>query len=288
MNNFQLISFNKDYIPTESFKLDLNNRAFRYGDGFFETMHANGLATQFIEDHYLRIIKASQILKLDLPEFFTLPFLKKQVSGLLSRKKLFQAARVKLSIYRTGDGFYIPQSNSCDIIIEATYLGKGPYELNTAGITVGIYKDMPKPESLYSSIKSVNAQFFVLAGIFARDNNFNDALVVNSQGAIIEATSSNIFGVIKNSIVTPSLNSGCIDGIMRKQIINIAEQLNFSIIYENIKTTDLPNYDELFVTNAIVGIKYISGYKEKRYFKRTATKLIHELNNIAFKTTPIN
>lgn len=288
MNNYQLISFNKDYIPTESFKLDLNNRAFRYGDGFFETMHANGLATQFIEDHYLRIIKASQILKLDLPEFFTLPFLKKQVSGLLSRKKLFQAARVKLSIYRTGDGFYIPQSNSCDIIIEATYLGKGPYELNTAGITVGIYKDMPKPESLYSSIKSVNAQFFVLAGIFARDNNFNDALVVNSQGAIIEATSSNIFGVIKNSIVTPSLNSGCIDGIMRKQIINIAEQLNFSIIYENIKTTDLPNYDELFVTNAIVGIKYISGYKEKRYFKRTATKLIHELNNIAFKTTPIN
>ena len=278
-NKYQLISFNKEYISTDNFRLELSNRAFRYGDGFFETMHANGLDIQFVEEHYKRIIKATKILKLNLPDFFSLEFLKNQISGLLTRRKLFQAARIKLTIYRTGEGYYIPNSNSSDILIEAFYLGKGPYELNSEGIIIGIYDEMHKPKSIYSSIKSINAQFYIMAGIFAKENRFDDVLLLNEEGFIIEATSSNIFVVKGKTIITPNLTMGCVEGIMRDQIISIAQQLGYKVLYNNITPKDLLNMDELFLTNAIVGVKYVSGYKNKRFFKRTASKLMHELNN---------
>jgi len=282
-NKYQLISFNKEFIAAKDFNLGLDNRAFRYGDGFFETMHANGLEVQFIEDHFVRIVKAAEILKLELPDYLTVSFLKKQIGGLLSRCKLFQAARVKLTIYRTGEGFYITDSNSCDIVIEASFLGKGHYELNTNGITIGIYDESPKPKSLFNSIKSINAQPYILAGIFAKQHNFDDVLLLNEDGFIVEATSSNIFAVKNRVVYTPSLNSGCVNGIMRKQILHISKILGYEVD-ENatIKPNDLLEMDELFLTNAIVGIKYISGYKNKRYFKRVAQKLILELNKVAF------
>ncbi len=280
---YNLISFNKEFIAADSFKLGLNNRAFRYGDGFFETMHANGLYVQFINDHYNRIIKASQILSIDLPDFFSLNFLKAQVTGLLNRTKLFQAARIKLTVFRTGEGYYIPAQNSSDIIIEATYLGKGAYELNEEGITVGIYNDMYKQKTLFGSIKSINAQLYILAGIFAKKNGYNDALLLNNDGYIVEATSSNIFLVKDKHVFTPPLLSGCVEGIMRKQIISIAKDLGYIVNADSmISPNDLLNMDELFLTNAINGIKYISGFKNRRYFKRCANEFIQELNKLSF------
>jgi len=280
---YQLISFNKEFIATDNFKLGLNNRAFRYGDGFFETMHANGLNVQFIDDHYVRIKKASQILSIELPDFFSLNFLKEQITGLLRRTKLFQAARIKLTVYRTGDGYYMPMQNNSDIIIEAVYLGKGPYELNADGITIGIYNDMFKQKSLFGSIKSINAQLYILAGIFAKNSGFNDVLLLNGDGYIVEATSSNFFAVKDKHLFTPPLLSGCVDGIMRKQVISIAQSLGYLVDADSmINPNDLLNMDELFLTNAVVGIKHISGFKDRRFFKRTANEFMKELNRRAF------
>jgi branched-chain amino acid aminotransferase len=194
-SRYNLISFNKEYISTKEFSLNLSNRAFRYGDGFFETMHANGLDVQFINDHFSRIEKAAKILKIELPEYFTLNFLKIQVAGLLRRNKLFQGVRIKLTIYRNGEGFYIPKSNKAEVVIEAHYLSKGAYELNEKGITVGIYNEIPKPICLVSSFKSINAQLYVLAGIYSQQNGFDDALLINDKGFLVEATSSNIFAL---------------------------------------------------------------------------------------------
>jgi len=278
---YNLISFNKEYIPAKEFKLDLNNRAFRYGDGFFETMHVNGLEIQFINDHFARIERSSKILKIELPEYFTPGFLKNQVAGLLRRNKLFQGVRVKLTIYRNGEGYYFPKSNGADIVIEAVYLSKGFYELNTEGLIIDIYDEMFKPKSLFGSIKSINAQLYVLAGIFAQQQGFNDVLLLNEQGFVVEATSSNIFALKDKTLYTPSLGSGCVEGVMRKQIITIASTLGFIVDSStNLNPNDLLSMDELFLTNAIVGLKSVSAYKNRRYFKRSATKILQELNKV--------
>ncbi|MDA3892680.1 MAG: aminotransferase class IV [Salinivirgaceae bacterium] len=284
-SRYNLISFNKQYMPVDSFNIGLQNRAFRYGDGFFETMHANGLHVQFVDDHYQRILKSANILKLTLPDYFSQKFLEEQIAGLLSRCKLFQAVRVKLTVFRSGEGFYVPNSNVAAFLIDATYLGKGPYELNAEGINMGIYKEIPKPKLPYSSIKSMNAQLYVLAGIYANSNKFDDVLLVNDGEKIVEATSSNVFAVKGKTVFTPAVSSGCVEGIMRKQIIHIAESMGYCIVEnEGIDEHNLLDMDELFLTNAIVGIKHISGFEKRRYYRKNAIKFMKELNRIAFNS----
>jgi len=279
-NKYQLISINKDYIDIDSFKIELTNRAFRYGDGFFETMHANGLDVQFLKSHYKRIKNSAEILKLELPKYFNIDFLQKQIEGLLVRNKLFQGVRVRLYIYRNSDGLYIPDSKKCDILIEASYLSDGYYRLNKKGLNIGVYDDMPKPITLYSSIKSINAQFYILAGVYAKENNYDDVLLLNNDNYIVEATSSNVFIVKDNTIITPSLVSGCVNGIMRNQIIDMANTLGYNVIFNNISLDSLNNADEVFLTNAVSGVRYVSGYKDKRFMKKTSSKLIDRLNTI--------
>ncbi len=282
-SRFNYISVDKDYFHVNDFRIELSNRAFMYGDGFFETMHANGLKVQFLHDHFLRIQKASQIVKLELPEYFTFNFLEQQISGLLSRNKLFQGARIRLIIYRKSSGYYIPDENGSQILIEASYLSKGTYALNAEGINLGIYSAIPKPLKGYWGIKSLNAQLYTLAGIYARENDFDDVCLVSDKGYIVEATSSNIFMVRDNQLLTPPLETGCVEGIMRKQIIDVSQTMGYKIDCEAyICPNDLFTMDEVFLTNAVSGVKYVGGYENRRYFKRVAGKLLNELNNIAF------
>lgn len=282
-SKYHIISYNKEYLHADSVKIELSNRAFRYGDGFFETMHANGLEVQFLIDHYERIQFALKTLSLELPDYFSIDFLKTQISGLLSRSKLFQAARVKLTVFRSGEGLYKPTTNKAEFVIEAKYLGKGPYELNTQGIKVGLYKDNPKPNYPYFKFKSLNSQLYTLATIYAQNNALDDVLLINGRGAIVEGSSSNVFAVKDRTVYTPSLNSGCVHGIMRKQILGVCCSLAYKVEQnDNITEEALLEMDEIFLTNAVVGLKYISAFRNKRYYNRNSKKIIAKLNELAF------
>lgn len=279
---YNIVSYNKDYFPANSFKPELTNRAFKYGDGFFETMHANGMRIQFIGDHMERVYKACDVLKMVLPDFFSKDFLEKQVAGLLSRMKLFQGVRVRVTFIRAGQGLYTPQQNTCNILIEASYLSKGGYELNHQGLTIGLYKDHPYVKTPLSGFKSLNALPYILAANYAKAHGFDDVLLVDAGQNIVEATSSNFFAVKGTNLFTPSLQYGGVSGIMRKQILKIAPNIGLKVFETQIKPSEITNMDELFLTNVIAGIKFISGFSRKRYFKRTAKKLVVALNDRAF------
>lgn len=279
---YNLISFNKEYLSGDNFTLDITNRAFRYGDGFFETMHANGLKVQFVDDHYNRIQKAASLLKIQLPDFFSLSFLEKQIAGLLTRMKLFQGVRVRLSIYRSAGGMFFSETNRGDVLIEAFYLSKGPYELNAEGITIGVFDEIPKDPTFFSSVKTMNSLPYVLAADYAKQNNVDDVLLINSKNEIVEATSSNFFALKEKEIYTPPLSSGCVAGIMRKQVLQAAAELGYGMKETTILPDDIIEMDELFLSNAVVGIKYISGFKKKRYYKRGSKKILAKINEVAF------
>lgn len=282
-DTYKIVSLNKEYLHSESLKITSMNRAFRYGDGFFESMHANGLKVQFIHDHFNRVKKAADFLSLELPDFFTLEFIEKQISGLLSRCKLFQAARVKLTLFRSGEGLYFPETNKAEFLIEANFLGKGSYVLNEKGITIGVYKEIAKPNLPIFHFKSLNAQIYTVAAVYAQKETLDDVLLVNENGFIVEATSSNIFAVKEKKVLTPSLKSGCVHGIMRKQVIEICAEMGYSVEEtEKLTEHDLLHMDEIFLTNAVVGLKYVSGFKNRRYYNKNSKKIINKLNETAF------
>lgn len=282
-SEYAICSFNKHYLSESELPIGLQNRGFKYGDGFFETMHANGLKTQFLADHYQRIIKAAAILEMELPDFFSLEFFDRQISGLLSRNKLFQAARVKAVFVRAGAGLYKPEQNTAAVFIEAKFLGKGPYELPQQGFVLGIYDTIPKPKLPYLQVKSLNAQIYVLAALFAQKHSFNDVLLVSDNKYLIEATSSNLFAIRGNELFTPSLKLGPVEGIMRKQILEIASELSFQVNDDAfLLAEDLHQMDEIFLTNAVSGIRSVIGFQNRRYFKKKGQLLLDKLNQLAF------
>jgi branched-chain amino acid aminotransferase len=282
-SEYTICAYNKHYLTESELPIGLQNRAFRYGDGFFETMHANGLKTQFIADHYQRIVKAAALLEMQLPDYFTLDFFDKQISGLLSRNKLFQAARVKAVFVRGGAGLYLPDNNSTDIFIEVKYLGKGPYELPQQGLVLGIYNAFSKPKVPYLQVKSLNAQIYILASLYAQRHSFDDVLLVSDDKFLIEATSSNLFAIKGNELFTPSLKLGPVEGIMRKQILKIASAAGFQVNdAAYLLAEDLHQMDEIFLTNAVSGIRSVIGFQNRRYFKKKSQLLLEKLNHQAF------
>lgn len=280
---YTICAFNKHYLTESELPIGLQNRAFRYGDGFFETMHTNGLKTQFIADHYQRIVKAAATLEMQLPDYFSLDFFDKQISGLLSRNKLFQAARVKAVFVRGGAGLYLPDQNTADVFIEAKFLGKGPYEMPHQGLVLGIYDTVSKPKVPYLQIKSLNAQIYILASIFAQKHSFDDVLLVSDDKFLIEATSSNLFAIRGNELFTPSLKLGPVEGIMRKQILKIASVMGFQVNDDAyLLAEDLHQMDEIFLSNAVSGIRSVIGFQNRRYFKKKGQLLLENLNRLAF------
>ena len=110
----------------------------------------------------------------------------------------------------------------------------------------------------------------------------NYKIILNNQNNIVEALSSNLFFVKDKYIYTPPLSSGCLNGIMRSKIIEIAKSLNYNLI-DNLplNINNLINADEIFLTNAISGIKWVLAFKQKRYYNKTSKILINKLNSIA-------
>ena len=105
-----------------------------------------------------------------------------------------------------------------------------------------------------------------------------DVLLINSKGGIIESTNSNLFIVSNVVLYTPPLTDGCVGGTMRMKIINLALENNIKVYECGISPQHILSCDEIILTNAIQGVKWVSSYRTKRYFHKIADKLISFLN----------
>lgn len=283
MSRISFICYNGEYLKNDKPVLNYNNRAFGYGDGLFETMHAFGTNVQFIINHYERLLNGMRILKLQKPVFFTIEYLREKITRLLNANKIFQGARIRLTVFREAEGYYTPTANSISYLIETTPLVKGNYELNKKGLIIDTYNQIKKPINSLSNYKTLNSLIFVLSGIYKLENKLDDCIILNERNNVCESISSNIFIIKRGKIYTPSLVEGCVAGIMRKNIILAAQKSGLEV-FDNgsLKPDDLLLADEIFLTNAISGIRWVVAFKNKRYFNKEAGKLLKKINEMAF------
>lgn len=258
------------------------NRAFRYGDSLFETIHANGTEIQYLPEHLDRLTKGMECLGMILPNDFRNQ-IKKNITYLINKNKAFSGTRIRLSVFRNNGGLYTPTDNSISYLIEMTPLEDDHYSLNKKGLKIGIYDEIPKANNILSQFKTGNSLPFILAGNYRKLMNWDDCLILNEKGNIVESLSSNLFLVKDGNLITPSLQNGAVAGIMRKQVIKIAQKLNIKVTEEaNLHSSHLLSADEIFITNAIKGIQWVVAFEERRYFNRTTKNLLEELNKRSF------
>jgi branched-chain amino acid aminotransferase len=273
------INLNGEFYDSQTPVLTHLNRGFLYGDALFETMHANGTQIQFFDDHIERLMEGMKKLKMILPESFITKSIEKQIIKLLRKNRHLKGARIRLTVFRNEGGKYTPQTNEISYLIDSEKLPYDQYELNKKGLQIDLFSELKKPLNYLSNLKTTNDLIFVLAGDFKREHNLDECILINQKNEVCEAISSNVFLVKDNIIKTPPLNSGCLNGIMRKKIIEYANGLGMKISKDyQIAPQELLECDEIFLTNAIKGIQWVGGFRQKRYFKTNAQKLIQKLN----------
>ncbi|MCH7524843.1 MAG: aminotransferase class IV family protein [Bacteroidetes bacterium] len=275
-----MINSNGNIIKKSQASISINNRGFTYGDSVFETIKVLQNKVLFLEDHYFRLMASLRILRMEIPMNFTMEYFENEILKLIKISNLNSlSVRVKFIVYRSEGGLFTPETNAIEYFVIAEQLYTELYEISNENYTVDLYKDNYTSPGLISTLKTNNRIINVVGSIYAKENNFNNCLILNTNKHIVEALNANIFLVKDKSIKTPPLQDGCIKGIMRKQIIEIVKLLpEYTIEESSISPFELQKADELFLTNVISGIQPITQYRRKRFSKEVSKKILTELN----------
>lgn len=277
ISNF--ILFNDKIVSSDEPIVKASNRNFKFGDGLFESMRMQNNQLMFAELHAERIQEGAKFLKFEGYKLLDAYFLRQKTAELNKRNKLNGSGRFRLSVFREGEGLYTPDGNKYSYVLESVVAEPG-YELNSKGLIVDVYTEITKSINKLSNFKTSNALLFVMAGLFKKQHKLDDAILLNDTGFVCETMSSNIFIVYQGQIYTPSLSEGCISGVMRNTVIKLAKEQNIEIIEAQINPQILNEAEEVFVTNATTGIRWVMGYGRKRYFNKVAKALSLHLNKL--------
>ena len=273
-----MINFNGEIIPSETNLLQ-NNRGFLFGDAVFETLKIVNNKILFFEDHYFRLMSSMRIVRMEIPMNFTLEFLENEILNLAKTNNCSDSARVRFTVCRNSGGFYLPETNEISYLINIKPLDKKLYSFSDFKYEVDLFKDFFITKQLLSSIKTTNKMVNITGSIFAKENDLENCLLLNDSKNVIEALNGNIFMVANNKLITPPISEGCLNGIMRKQIIEIAKKLdNLTFEETTISPFDLQKADELFITNIISGVQPITQYRKKSFTSNFSKLFIEKLN----------
>jgi len=274
----QYILHNDEFMTIDQPVLSSQNRAFKYGDGLFESMKMCNGKLMFAEQHADRLKAGMKALKIEGGALLDEYFLRQKTAELAKKNKLKGTLRFRLSVYRAGEGLYTPDTNKSGYLLESSVLTEDGYELNKRGLIIDVYDEITKPVNKLSNFKTSSALIYVLAGLFKKQYRLDDAFLLNQHGFLCESISSNIFIVYDKQIYTPALSEGCVGGVMRNVVMHMARTNGINIIEAQLNPEVLKEAEEVFITNAVGGIRWIMGYGKKRYFNEVSKQLSTLLN----------
>ena len=275
-----MINFNGTIVSQDA-NILTQNRAFLYGDGVFETVKVINNKILFLEDHYFRLMSSMRVIRMEIPMNFTMEYLEKQILALVNKNGLSASSRARITVYRNDGGYYLPQNNTVSFLIHAAALQSTLYSIEKMNYEVDLYKDFYITKQLLSSIKTTNKIINITGSIFANENGLDNCLLLNDSKNVVEALHGNLFMVLGNKLITPPVSEGCLNGVMRKQIISLAKKIkNLEVIEAAISPFDLQKAEELFITNVIKGIQPITQYRKKSFVSKVSVQLLQQLNDM--------
>lgn len=249
--------YNNHLFQENELRLPLSNRAFQYNDGFFETIIIRKGRLSFWEDHVQRMKEAAKALQLSLPPYLSSPAFPGKLLELADKQQAMDHGRLKLKIWRAGAGIYTPETNEADWL--ATVQPAPPVTL--LPLQVGLCRQVRTQPSPLSHFKGPNAPLYIMAAIEKDSRNLNDMLLLDSQNHVAELISSNVFWIRNNHLYTPALETGCVNGVLRRNILRWCQQ-NETEVAEVLADVDhLYHADSVFSAN-VIGIKPLASIEE--------------------------
>ena len=226
-----------------------------YGDGVFEGIREyNGIVFK-LKEHIDRLYESAHYIRLKIP--MTKEQMSEAVLETLRQNRL-RSAYIRLLVTRGVGDLGLNPMNCSDpsivIITEPTTLGQDPTSkpIGVSAIISSIRRDPVDATS--HEVKSLNYLNSILARWEAIDAGVNDAIMLDTQGFVSEATAENIFIVAKGQLATPSIDSAILHGVTRQRVMEIAEDLGYVITERRITPFELVNAEEVFMTGTLAEI----------------------------------
>jgi branched-chain amino acid aminotransferase/4-amino-4-deoxychorismate lyase len=252
--------FNNEIINDKELSLEAEDRAFQYGDGIFETIVVRNTSLKLIKYHIKRLNEGATALRFQLPDYFDVQYLESNILKLIQENDIRKTARIKVLCWRKKGGYYKPESSMSNLLITACIHNEEKGIINS----VGISKSIRNYHTPYSQFKTLNALKYIMTSIEKEDTGFDDLIILDGKGQVSELLYSNIFWITDGIFYTPSLETGCIKGVMRSYIID--RLVEDSITVREVKSApeELFLADHVFATNAS-GIRSIIEIKKVQF-----------------------
>ncbi len=268
------IYYNGAFVKETDAIFVANNRSFRYGDGFFETIRIVKGTIPLWRKHTERITYTLQVMGGAFTAHETMETLFSNILKTCAKNNLNHAARVRVSFYGGNGGLHELVHNQYYYIIECFALQEGHFGFNQNGLVMGFFREHEKlSKDSLSNIKSSSSILYTLAARYAKNNLLNDTILLNEQANIADTSIANIYMVKNNTIFTPAAADGPVIGCMRSYLL---EQPSLAIKETPINTTALLDADEVFISNAILGIRWVKQIEGKIYAQYSVSKHIYE------------
>lgn len=242
--------------------IDLNDSGFLYGQGVFETMRTYDGKIFCLDDHLDRLSCGAKIIGLKLASKNSL----RRLIQVNIRNKKSANCRVKLVCFQARN-----RVKSAVIITNLCLLPKY--------FTAVISSIRQNENSPLCHIKSLNYLNFWLALKEAQKQSKDEAILLNSKGYLCEGSRSNLFFIKDNCLFTPLLSCGCLEGITRKVVLEIARQEEIKIKQGRFKKADLFNCDEAFLTNSLIELMPLTEVDNRKINKGKIGKFTKFLIN---------
>jgi branched-chain amino acid aminotransferase len=277
--------YNGEFIDSEKEIITADSRGLRYGDGVFETIKVLNGSIQLASSHYERLFHGLQYLEIPLPPSCTASYLSKNILELCRKNKVEQLARVRLAVYRGKGTLYKTDSPYPDLVIQAEALAPDYCQFNVTGLAVDVCTHVQKNCDVLSRLKSNNYLPYVIAALHAKKQQVDDCLLINIHGRVCDSTIANLFWVAEGKIFTPSLWDGCVNGVMRRYLLESIKHP--AGVYQLSPTIrQLEEADEIFLTNALFGIRWVRKFRNSQYSNTLSSELYRKYIKNFQRTEP--
>jgi branched-chain amino acid aminotransferase len=280
-----LIYLHDKFINEKNGHVPVNNRSFRYGDGFFETVKCLNGKIPLWDFHANRILGTIAKLKFEVQPYFNTDFIHEHIGTLVERNQHKKCARVRITIYRGEGGIYDAINQRPHLLIQSWPLNPQHNLLNENGLVLGVYPDGFKAADAFANLKTNNYLLYAMAALHAKTSHWNDAVVLNHRGNIADTTIANLW-IIKNGLIkTPSLAEGGVGGTMRAYLLGQLSSMGFQIEEGTVSLVELAVADEVFLTNAIYGLRWVGSFGDTTYSNRIVSEIFSKTVQPLWKAT---
>lgn len=277
-SGFFMVNFNGTIFPSNETLFTANHRAFLYGDALFEEVRLVNGSLSFWEEHYFRLMANMRVLRMEIPMSFTMEFLEEEILKTVENATS-GTYLVRISVARKGEHALRSTTNTVDFTITAQVLANAFYTTTEEAFEVELFKDHYVNADLLSTIKTTNQLLPIVAGVFAKENGYQDCLLVNQNKQVISGTEGSLFVVKGSQIKTAPLADGCFNTVIRKKLIEMIGALEAITLEEvSISPFELQKADELFLLTEAFGIQSVTKYRKKLYTNEVGASLQAKLN----------